>query len=260
MMRKRMLFSLLIIFCVAILSVSAALADLSLNQKEIEVDFVDSRITDSRTNATESETAGESIQDELPVPVQISSDAVRLELKPASGGNRYNLWINGNELNCEQEIGTAVDFCEKCGIPMERYSNGNGHSGIQEIALIPDLPLLREYAFYVDQGAGPATGKLHTVRMYFEMRADPSDTIAREAQDIYKKLEAMLGKATQEPKVYAVNGYLDLPGIDLAGGVRKMYSLMNDSYCFVYAGFSNLDLYVSSNDGKISIYLNLSVI
>ena len=253
MMSKRRLFPILVVFCAAVLSVAAALADLSLNQQEINVDFIDSRITSPRSDIPVPEPA----PDYIPAPAEISGSAVRLELKPASGTGKYSLWINGNELAWGQDIASAVGFCEKSGIAMERFDDGNGHSGTQEIALMPDLPLMKDYAFYVDQGAGPAEGQFHTVRMYFEMSADPTDAVAREAQDIFNKLEAMLGKATEDPRVYAVDSFLDLPGIDLAGAVRKMYSLMNDGYSFVSAGFSNLSLYVSNYDGRISIYLNL---
>ena len=205
-------------------------------------------------------TAGSS----APAPAQgVSGNAAQLDLQwdpnHNDGKGGYILLVNGNALTGDQDLSTAVSFCNRNGIQMETYDNGNGHSGEQEIVFAGILPLMSDYAFYVDQGAGEAEGKLRTVRMYFAMNEKDTEAAAQQAQEVYQKLVAAFGEPTDSLMVYSGSDLTDADGNDMYSAVKQMLSVMEDNYAFAGAKFSNMTLYVPCYDGAIDIYLNFSI-
>ena len=199
---------------------------------------------------------------EAQTPYQdVDENAAQLGLQWDSGRGRrggYVLLVNGNALTWGQDISSAVDFCTRNGIPMERYDDGNGYSGEQDIVFARAVPLFHEYAFYADQGAGDMTGKLYTVRMYVSMAAGTAEEAAELAQEVFNRLRTVLGELTGPVRVYTGSGFSDIPGEDQYSAVIRMVRSVEDDYGFTVVDFNNLSLYVSLQGGRITVCLYLS--
>lgn len=199
---------------------------------------------------------------EGPAERSVSDVTAYLDVRKESEGVRYLLLVNGEPLEWEQSIEDAVRFCQENGLAIDCFSNGNGVSGEQKIVFGGDIPLCDASSFYLDQGAGPAEGKLNSVRMYTEITLETADEAAEKAQWLYEKLRAYLGKTPEIVHVYTGGDdaeKLPLSEYNVSEAVKRMMKNRQGEFAFVVVQFDNLDLEVQPWEDYISVMIRLTI-
>ena len=251
---------------IGVFAVSGALADLSVSQKEINVDFIDSRPGTA---------AAEPAEVAAPAPAQYGdAKAARLDLQwDPNGGTkgRYVLLVNGKALDWEQDIGAAVDFCAANGIAMERFEDGNGYASIQEIVLAGNIPVISDYGFYevgIMLSNGELTLTAGTTTMIFTREAQAgkapaievrADAAAEEFNGKWTCVALSMDGQTVDAATAKAIGQV-LPDMDFDNGVIKMsggpiaeiFSSLSKSLTYADGAYS-----LAADSGNVSITVNM---
>jgi hypothetical protein len=200
---------------------------------------------------------------EGPAERSVSDVTAYLDVRKEAEGERYVLLVNGEPLEWEQGIEDAVRFCRENGLAADSFSNGNGISGKQKMMFCGDIPLVDESSFYLDQGGGPAVGKLNTVRMYTDLALETADEAAEKAQRVYEKLRTYLGKTPEVVTVYTGGDEaerLPLTECNVSDAVKRMMKNRQQEFAFVSVHFDNLSLDIEPWEDYISVKIDLNIL
>ena len=199
---------------------------------------------------------------EGPAERSVSDVTAYLDVRKEAEGERYELLVNGEPLEWEQSIEDAVRFCRENGLAIDSFSDGNGISGKQKMMFCGDIPLVDESSFYLDQGGGPAEGKLNTVRMFTDEALDTVDEAAEKAQWLYEKLRDYLGKEPDSLLVYTGGDeavMLPFSEKDMTDAVKRMLTDREGDFSFVSAHFDNLSISVPCWDTDLCVKMSLTI-
>ena len=210
------------------------------------------------------ETAGDPAPSETQIPTRIAMENsagdttayLDVQMNPDEG--RYVLLVNGNPMEWEQDIDTAVSFCRQNGIAVDTFQDGNGVSGEQRIIFGPDILLYESSSLWLDQGANQ-TRRLNGIRMYTDIGLESGDEAGKRAQEILEKLQAYLGQQPERIVAFTGSDTIEISDIDMIKAVEQMMQNREGGYAFAAALFDNLNLNVLYWEGELSIKIDLTI-
>ena len=210
------------------------------------------------------EPTGNPAPDETKLPERIimelsSSDTpayLDVQMDPDEG--KYVLLVNGNQMEWEQGIDSAISFCKQNGVAMDTFPDGSGVSGEQKIVLGQDIPLYESSALWLDHGANQKK-RLNGIRMYTDISLRTGEEAGKKAQAILEKLQAYLGQQPERIVVFTGSDAVEISDNDMIKAVEQMMQDREGGYAFVAALFGNLNLDVLYWEGDLSIKIDLTI-
>lgn len=165
------------------------------------------------------EPAGDPAPSETQIPARVtmensvSDTTAYLDVQMNPDEGRCVLLVNGNPMEWEQDIDSAVSFCRQNGIAMDTFTDGNGVSGEQRIIFGPNILLYESSGLWLDQGANK-TRRLNGIRMYTDIGLKTRDEAEKKAQELLEKLQTYLGH--QPERIVAFTGSDTIEILDTA--------------------------------------------
>jgi len=210
------------------------------------------------------EPAGNPAPNETQIPAQITMETsasdttayLDVQMDPDEG--KYVLLVNGNQMEWEQGIDSAISFCKQNGVAMDTFPDGSGVSGEQKIVLGQDIPLYESSALWLDHGANQKK-RLNGIRMYTDISLRTGEEAGKKAQAILEKLQAYLGQQPERIVVFTGSDAVEISDNDMIKAVEQMMQDREGGYAFVAALFGNLNLDVLYWEGDLSIKIDLTI-
>ena len=210
------------------------------------------------------EPAGDTALNETQIPTRITMEKsagdttayLDVQMNPDEG--RYVLLVNGNPMEWEQDIDSAVSFCRQNGIAMDTFTDGNGVSGEQKIIFGQDILLYKSSALWLDQGANQ-TRRLNGIRMYTDIDLESGDEAGKKAQEIFENLQTYLGHQPERIVAFTGSDTIEILDNDMIKAVEQMMQNREGGYAFAAALFNNLNLNVLYWEGELSIKIDLTI-
>ena len=210
------------------------------------------------------EPAGNPAPNETQIPERIfmetsaSDTTAYLDVQMDPDEDKYVLLVNGNSMEWEQDIDSAISFCKQNGVAMDNFPDGSGVSGKQNIVLGQDIHLYESSALWLDHGANQKK-RLNGIRMYTDISLKTGEEAGKKAQEILEKLQAHLGQQPERIVVFTGSDAIEMPDGNMINAVEQMMQNKEGGYAFVAALFDNLNLNVLYWEGELSIKIDLTI-